>query len=306
MPITRVESITYGVDDVAAATKYFADWGLPCREKSAAGAEFTLPTGQSVAIRGAGDSILPAAIEGGPTMRETVWGVDSKEALEEIGAELGRDREVKRDSAGGLHTKDDIGLAIGFRVAAPGKDPGLPQQRGINEVVEPGKPPTFLRLGHVVYFCPKSELQKASAFYMDRLKFRLSDRALDLGDFMRCPGSIWHHNIFFLTVLARTGWNHVAFDVSDINDVVSGGHRMLKQGYKAYSSPGRHIMGSNVFWYFNAVCGGQTEYSADMDRLDENWQARVWEKNPGGDMWQFQTSDIIIPQYMRQNRSSNA
>ena len=60
-----------------------------------------------------------------------------------------------------------------------------------------------------------------------------------------------------------------------MNDVVTGGPNMVKKGYKAYSSPGRHIMGSNVFWYFNAVCGGQTEYSADMDCLDDNWKPRV-------------------------------
>ena len=38
-----------------------------------------------------------------------------------------------------------IGLAIGFRVAAPGEDPGLPKQHGINEVVEPGTPPNVNR-----------------------------------------------------------------------------------------------------------------------------------------------------------------
>lgn len=302
MPITRVELIIYGVEDVSAATKYFEEWGLACREKGSAGAEFALPTGQSVQIRSSGDSMLPNAVEGGPTVRETIWGVDHKDALEQIATELSRDREIKRDRSGALHTHDDIGLPIGFRVAAPGVDPGLPKHRGVNEVSEPGKPPTLVRLGHVVYFCPKGEVQKATAFYTDRLKFRLTDRALDLGDFMRCPGSTWHHNLFFLAVMPKLGWNHVAFDVSDVNDVISGGHNMLKKGYKAYSSPGRHIMGSNVFWYFNAVCGGQTEYSHDMDLLDDNWKTRVWEHNPGGDMWQFQASDIIKPQYPQPGR----
>src|SRR5579872_4560636 len=125
MPIMRVESIVYGVDDVSAATAYFEEWGLKTREKGATGAEFALPTGQSVQIRGAGDNVLPKAIEGGPTVRETIWGVDSKTELDKIGAELSKDREVTRDAAGGLHTHDDIGLRIGFRVVAPGVDPGL-------------------------------------------------------------------------------------------------------------------------------------------------------------------------------------
>ena len=302
MPITRVEAIVYGVDDVAAAKTYYKEWGLTCREEGSKGAEFTLPTGQSVQIRTSQDTMLPTAIEGGPTVRETIWGVDSKATLDAIGAELTRDREVTRDGNGGLHTHDDIGLPIGFRVAAAGVDPGLPKRRGINQVAEPNKPPTLIRLGHVVFFCPKGQAAKASAFYTDRLNFRLTDRALDLGDFLRCEGSAWHHNLFFLSVTPKTGWNHVAYDVSDINDVVNGGHNMLKKGYKAYSSPGRHIMGSNVFWYFNAVCGGQTEYSHDMDMIDDDWKTRVWEHNPGGDMWQFDASDIIVPQYARPGR----
>jgi catechol 2,3-dioxygenase-like lactoylglutathione lyase family enzyme len=297
MPITRVESIVYGTDDVAAGIKYFEDWGLPCREKGMSGAKFALPTGQTVEIRGESDSALPAAIEKGPTARETTWGVDSKDALEAIGAELSRDRAVTRDSAGGLHAIDDIGLPIAFRVAAPGVDPGHPKPRKINQVVDPAKRPEAIRLGHVVYFCPKAALEKATAFYIDRLKFRTTEKALDLGTFMRCEGSPWHHNLFFLAATPRTGWNHVAFDVADMEEVMNGGHNMLKQGYKAYSSPGRHIMGSNIFWYFNAVTGGQTEYSADMDMFDDTWQPRVWDHNPGIDMWCLQASDILAQRY---------
>jgi catechol 2,3-dioxygenase-like lactoylglutathione lyase family enzyme len=295
MPVTRVESIVYGTDDVAAGIKYFEEWGLPCREKGASGAKFALPTGQTVEIRGEGDSALPAAIEKGPTVRETVWGVDTKDALDAVGAELARDRDLKRDADGTLHTKDDIGLPIALRVAAAGVDPGVPKHRGINRVVDPQKRPEMIRIGHVVYFCPKDAAAKASAFYTDRLKFRMTEQALDLGNFMRCPASPWHHNLFFLAVMPRTGWNHVAFDVADLEEVMNGGHNMLKQGYKAYSSPGRHIMGSNIFWYFNAVTGGQTEYSADMDMFDDGWKTRVWEHNPGIDMWNLATSDIVPP-----------
>jgi catechol 2,3-dioxygenase-like lactoylglutathione lyase family enzyme len=297
MPVIRVESLIYGVEDVAAGTQYFEEWGLACREKGAKGAEFALPTGQSVQIRAASDPSLPKPIEGGSTVRETVWGVDGKAALEEVGAELARDRQVRRDADGSLHTTDDIGLPIAFRVAAPGTDPGLKKPRGLNQTVPIKDRVSPIRLGHVVYFCPKPEVQKASAFYAERLKFRVTDRALDLGDFMRCPGSPWHHNIFFLTVLPKKGWNHAAFDVEDVNEVVTGGHRMLAKGYKPYSSLGRHIMGSNVFWYFHSPCGGQTEYSADMDQMDDNWQTRVWEHNPGADMWQFTKDDIVPPRY---------
>ena len=203
MPVMRVELIVYGVDDVAAATTYFEEWGLKLREKGTNGAEFALPTGQSVQVRSTGDSALPKAIEGGPTVRETIWGVDSKATLDQIGVELSKDREVTRDAQGGLHSHDDIGLQIGFRVVAPGVDPGLPPRRAVNVAVDPKKPPELIRMGHVVFFCPKGQTERASNFYLNRLGFRLTDRALDLGDFLRAPGSPWHHNLFFLRARRR-------------------------------------------------------------------------------------------------------
>jgi hypothetical protein len=34
-----------------------------------------------------------------------------------------------------------------------------------------------------------------------------------------------------------------------------------------------------------------------MDQMDDNWKTRVWEHNPGADMWQFTKDDIIPPRY---------
>ena len=108
MPIMRVESIVYGVDDVAAATSYFEEWGLKRREKGVSGAEFALPTGQSVQIRGTGDSMLPKAIEGGPTVREVIWGVDTQSEFDKIGVAAkqgsrGRTRQHRRPAHAGRH-----------------------------------------------------------------------------------------------------------------------------------------------------------------------------------------------------------
>ena len=94
MPITRVESIIYGVDDVAATTAYFDEWGLKRNEKGASGAEFALPTGQSVQVRGTADTMLPKAIEGGPTVREVIWGGDSQAELAASGIDVGARAEL--------------------------------------------------------------------------------------------------------------------------------------------------------------------------------------------------------------------
>src|SRR3954463_8769185 len=101
MSIQRVESVTYGVADMAAGTKFFDDLGLEKIESGAKGATYRTPTNQFVHVRPMEDASLPKAPEDGPTNRETLWGVDSKESLEKLGAELSQDREGKRTAGGG-------------------------------------------------------------------------------------------------------------------------------------------------------------------------------------------------------------
>src|SRR5260221_410292 len=149
----------------------------------AGGAEFTAPSGQSIRIRSVQDAALPAAVETGSTLRETIWGVDHADSLEQFGADLARDREIKADSDGTLHTRDAAGFAVGLRLTKPvpaGVD-GAPSR--MNRPFDPERRARPTKIGHVVYNVRKGDIEKVSAFYLERLKFRLSDRALGLGDF---------------------------------------------------------------------------------------------------------------------------
>ena len=107
MTISRIESLVYGIEDMDAGIRYFEDWGLECLERGADGAHFATPAGQSVVLKMATDASLPDAIERGSTLREVIWGVDDAADLRRIGAELARDREVKKGANGTLHTLDD-------------------------------------------------------------------------------------------------------------------------------------------------------------------------------------------------------
>ena len=64
---------------------------------------------------------------------------------------------------------------------------------------------------------------------------------------------------------------------------------MKKHGWMAATNPGRHILGSNLYWYFSNPSGGNTEYFADMDCMDDNWKPRIWDKNPGFSLWSIDT-----------------
>jgi len=66
---------------------------------------------------------------------------------------------------------------------------------------------------------------------------------------------------------------------------------MKSRGWVANTPVGRHILGSNLFWYFNNPCGGRTEYYADMDQMDDDWKPRIWEKNPGFAIWMLDKAD---------------
>ena len=292
MSIHRIESLVFGANDVAAATRYFKDWGLDITTSDNKGADFTLPENQTILIREADDINLPNAPDGKNTLRETIWGVDTQNDLETIGAELTKDRNVATDEDGTLHTYDDGGFAIGFRVwnhkpagiAAPLINMNDRNTR-LDEPVDGNRRARPIRIGHVVFHVPAANWKALSAFYQDRLNFRLSERAEDAGDFMRCQNSQDHHNLFLAYRMDQAAFNHIAFEVKDFDEIMLGGTHMKNQGWEPATKPGRHFMGSNLFWYFHTPCGGRTEYFADMDRLTEDWTPPVWEKNPGYAMW---------------------
>jgi len=292
MGIQRIESLVFGADNVADATRYFDDWGLEATDRNEAGTTYTLPENQTIIIRDANDDALPTAPDGANTLRETIWGADTQGNLDAIRVELSKDRDVTTDNDGTLHSRDDAGFAIGFRVwdrTPAGIDaPQInmnDQNTRLNAPVDGYRRARPIRIGHVVFHVPAENWKALSGFYQDRLKFRLSERAEDTGDFMRCEGSQDHHNLFLAYRMDRAQFNHIAFEVRDFDEIMLGGAHMKEQGWEPATKPGRHFMGSNMFWYFHTPCGGRTEYFADMDRLTEDWKPPIWEKNPGYAMW---------------------
>jgi len=296
MKISRIESLTYGVEDLQAGIRYFEDWGVPLVKRSAGGADFRLPSGQTILVRQAADPSLPDTAETGSTLREIVWGVDNPKSLAAIGKELARDREVKKDKDGTLHARDECGFAIAFRERrATKKAPAKKPPPRMNRPFDPERRARPQRLGHVVYSTRMADLAPASRFYQERLGFRLSD-ATPGGDFLRCSGTHDHHSVFLLARPDRCAFNHVAFEVSGLDEIILGGKFMVDRGWKPDSPVGRHILGSNLFWYFNNPCGGRTEYYADMDQMDDQWKPRVWKTHPGFAMWTLdKTNEPEIP-----------
>jgi catechol 2,3-dioxygenase-like lactoylglutathione lyase family enzyme len=294
MPIERVEAVTYGVEDVAAGTRYFEDLGLEIVERGARGAMLRTRENQIFEIRESTDKSLPPTDVSGSTMREAVWGVDSEAELDALATALARDRDVRVDSSGAAHALDDSGFAIAFRVSAPTpihSEPILANVSGasprVNKPLRLYERAHPIRILHVGYFIPKPGHEAASDFYLERLRFRLTDRIVTDGDFMRCARSQDHHNLLLLHRGNTRSFGHVAVEVRDLDEIIAGGQFMKSKGWVAGKTPGRHILGSNLNWFFRNPCGGNVEYTADFDRVDDNWVPRIFEKHPGVAAWHF-------------------
>lgn len=284
MQIVGLDSLVFGVEDVDACVKLLGDYGLIRVEGAASGGVFEALDGTSAVVRHASDAGLPPAFCASPNIRETVYGVADAAALEQIGAELSRDRKVTQDADGTLHSVDDSGFPIGFRVTVRRKIdappvllnvPGMAPQRPPNQVAARHDAIATPRtLSHVVYFVP--DAAKAEKFYVERLGFTVSDRFINFGVFLRPAGTMEHHCLFLIQMKGPMplGLNHFTFHLADASEVLQAGWRFQRKGYRSFWGPGRHIMGSNYFWYFNSPFGGTIEYDADMDLHDTTWQPR--------------------------------
>lgn len=293
MNIIGPDALVFGVDDLAACRQYLIDYGL----KDAGGGRFEALDGTAVVLRAKDDPALPPGLGTASMLRETVYGVADAATLDALETELRRDREVGRRD-GVLRCADDMGFALAFQVsvrrpvtlaAESVNAPGAAPQRGPNAIgVAPDMPALPRSLSHVVYFVP--DVAKAEAFYT-RLGFVCTDRFTGVGPFLRPAGTQDHHTLFMIqTPPHMRGVEHFTFHMGGPTEVVVAGTRFVEKGYQSFWGPGRHVFGSNWFWYFNSPLGCHVEYDADMDLHDDHWAAR--EAPIGAD-----TSQVFLLQY---------
>jgi catechol 2,3-dioxygenase-like lactoylglutathione lyase family enzyme len=277
------------VTDVATSVRFFEDFGLVAERRDDRGADFRLREGSSVLVRASDDPALPPPFAAGPGPRELIWGVDGERALDAVAAELGKDREVRRDPTGTLHTIDDAGIPIGFRVyhRRQPEDPmqsenGLATIKRWNQLrkwYEHARPQV---MHHVVFFT--ADVDKAVAFYVKRLDFRVTDMIRHAGVFMRCDGRHDHHNLFFVRA-KETRFNHVAFGVENIDELMTGVNELQRKGWTSREGLGRHRATSIIFYYVDCPAGGTCEYAADSDYLTDAWEPRLWDPGFANHHW---------------------
>ena len=295
MAIIGIETVVYGVKDVAECTRFFIDFGLPLLERSDAHSHFRLDEGSNVIVRDIQDPLIPASKLVGTGVHEVIWGVDRQDSLDALLRDLRTDREVRLDADGTAHFLADDGLAVGLRlyrknpvhsapdpVNSPGNINRINTQRKWKLKARPKT------IQHVVFQSP--DFEASWAFYRDRLGFRLSDWQKGTGIFGRADGANDHHNIYFLN--AKLGlfaedtnlrFDHVNYGVEDLVEVMVGANYMQRREWpKSHWGLGRHRIGSSLFMYLPCPTGGQAEYGTDSDFLDDQWVPRLWNPLFGG------------------------
>ncbi len=289
MNILGPDGLVFGVDDVEACTQYLTDYGLTPKDVSDRGGRFEGLDGTYIEIRARDDASLPAPLPTGSMLRQTVYGVSDETSLKEIADELKKDREVQTLSDGSIETTDASGFALKFQVSIRKEvdtkaqivnAPGSSLNRGINDVgADDSAEPKPISLSHVVYFVPN--LEEAEAFY-ERIGFKTVDRFIHVGPFMRPAGTTDHHTLFLIgTPPEMQGIEHFTYHLANPSDLMLAGRKFVEKGYESFWGPGRHILGSNWFWYFNSPLGAHVEYDADMDLHDDSWEPRA--VPPGAD-----------------------
>lgn len=279
MNIIGPDKLIFGVEDIENCKQFALDYGLEAKGEH----NYVALDGTGIEILHKDDPSLPAPLPTGSMLRKTVYGVADQATVDEIKAELSTDREVIVLDDGSIELVDDMGFVLGFQVTirksldlnaekinAPGD-----VNRGINQlgVTKDDDKPKLRSLSHVVYFVPDSA--KAEAFFEKRLGFMTTDRFNHVGPFMRPAGTTDHHTLFFIqTPPHMQGCEHFTFHMAGPTDVIRAGTNMENKGYKSFWGPGRHLYGSNWFWYFKSPFGCNMEFDADMDQHDASWQGR--------------------------------
>lgn len=293
MAITGIRRLVFLVDDLETTTRFFSDYGLTPLEADAAAGRFATMNGAEVRLlrRGHGD-LLAGTAQTGIGVHECVWSVDTPAALDRLAADLARDHTLVTDAEGVVHFVTAFGQAIGLQVWTPRPVHGAPSPSNTPGTVgRLNQPRKWIaravpkRIHHCVWTFP--DVQEALEFYRDRLGFRLTDVQKGFGVYMRADGAYEHHNVFLANAHARMPgfdgtlkFHHANFECEDIDEIMVGKNHLDRLGYSFAGGwgLGRHRLTSAAFLYLNVPeLGGDMEYGADCDCVDDSWKVRVWD-----------------------------
>jgi catechol 2,3-dioxygenase len=254
--INGLRSVELGVHDLKKSAEFYQRvWAL----------EQVAAAGDSIHLRGTGREHHVVTLRERP--RASLLGVHfsapdraTVDALHAQAKAMG----AKIGAAPG-QLEADAGGGYGFRVSTPEGHPLVisADVEAHGQAVDDRTRPT--KLTHVVL--NSAEVEKQTQFFLDVLGFKWADSTVMM-DFVRCCSD--HHSVAFARGNGPT-LNHMAYEMPNIDGLMKGAGRLRKSGYEIMWGVGRHGPGNNVFSYFVEPNGFVTEYTTEVDQVDDSY-----------------------------------
>ena len=273
--IEDVAFVRFRAPDLSAMRAFLEDFGLRMVEAGRA----------RLVARGAGPGpVLHVTEKGEPGFAGVAFQASSAADLEKLAISENAPVEELDLPGGGLvvrladpdgHRVEVVTGQVGFRpLSLPAPQPwnsAVAHNRLRRGKRVKGGAAHVVRLGHVVLNV--SDFRASERWYKDRFGFITSDEIqvspqFTLGAFLRCDrGSTPtnHHTLFLAQSPKGPGFNHAAFEVADLDDLMLGHQRLKEKGRHAEWGVGRHILGSQVFDYWRDPWGHTLEHWTDGD-----------------------------------------
>lgn len=292
--IQDIAYVRYAAPDLDLMQAFLEDFGLSLSRR----------TETALYMRGAGGAPFMHVTERSEQAGQIGFGLHARslEDLTNLAAILGTTVQDNPEPGGGQRVcfTDPAGLrvevvhgqcelpALACRAPLASNRAG---QRGRNGAVVrlAPAPSAVTRLGHVAVHV--ANFARVVDFYTNTLGFKVSDSYWagsednTIAVFLHCGlGEQWtdHHTVALIAAQDnRTRFDHSAFEVVDLDDLMQGNAYLAKQGRQHSWGVGRHIQGSQIFDYWRDPFGNKIEHWTDGDVVNDASTPNHAELNPG-------------------------
>jgi len=280
MSIIKVEDIAFvrfRAPDLARMQSFLEDFGMTRVET---------PDGR-LHMRGYGPEPFVHVTEPGrPGFAGLGFSASSVECLERLAAAEGAAVEDLQAPGGGrvVRLSDPDGFAVEVvagqaQVEPLDSGPAMSWNQGdrrgrVGEAKRIASGPAhILRLGHCVI--KVTDFRRSEQWYKQRFGLITSDEVelepgVPAGAFLRCDRGVDptdHHTLFLINHPRGADFHHAAFEVRDLDDLMSGNGHLKAKGHHHEWGVGRHFLGSQVFDYWRDPWGHKIEHWTDGDLL---------------------------------------
>lgn len=262
--IDGVRSVHFGLPNLEEAVRFYEEiWGLRVVERSA----------DSVYLRATGPDFYVLALHRvpAPRMLAVDLSIGSRAQAEALHTRL---EAAGLGAVGALGPLDEPGGGYGFAFQDPLEGRVFrviaDAARHRDTADEADRP---RKLAHVVI----NTRDRDDPFFVEQLGFKVIDRSRTI-TFYNCNSD--HHSLA-LYVSEGSSLNHVAFEVPDLDSVMSATGNMVEHGQEIAWGVGRHGPCDNVFCYFIGPGGFVIEYTAEVEQVDETYRVK------GPEEWKF-------------------